>query len=206
MSDWSTLIGAFVGALFGAGITAWIQGYFGERSRIAAVKMALSDVLNQAEQKAHAEEKGKLLAAQEDLNRMVERLSAATSAVEGIKGQVLQDLWDIQTTWSFKRDVYVRLLECLGDKQIFLHQAAITLPPDVIKRSLELDHDIQRVSSIAALALNLRAMLALDAMKKGIDGLDKAATRAYLLAQADVIRKTMDEISSAAREDLGIKW
>ncbi|MGH9612780.1 MAG: hypothetical protein ACRD4P_06860, partial [Bryobacteraceae bacterium] len=64
MSAWSTLIGAFVGALIGAGLTAWIQGYFGERSRITAVKMALSDVLNQTEQKAHAEEKGKLLAAQ----------------------------------------------------------------------------------------------------------------------------------------------
>jgi hypothetical protein len=57
---------------------------------------------------SYLREKGRNLATREDVDRLVR-------ATEEIKSQISGELWVRQRVWDFKKDIYQRLLEQLGD-------------------------------------------------------------------------------------------
>jgi hypothetical protein len=66
---------------------------------------------------SYLREKGKNLATREDVERI-------TRTTEEIKAEISGQMWEVQTRWSFKRDLYIRLLEGLGDAGFAMRQLA----------------------------------------------------------------------------------
>lgn len=64
---------------------------------------------------AYAGERAKLLAQFHNLDRLVEQTEKLTATTETIKAQISDEVWDRQMRWNFKRDLYIRLLENVGE-------------------------------------------------------------------------------------------
>jgi hypothetical protein len=65
---------------------------------------------------AYAGERAKLLAQFHNLDKLVEQTRALTATTETIKARISDEVWDRQMRWNFKRDMYVRLMEALGEQ------------------------------------------------------------------------------------------
>ena len=63
---------------------------------------------------AYAGERAKLLAQFHNLDRLVEQTEKLTATTETIKAQVSDEMWDRQVRWTYKRDVYVKIIEAVG--------------------------------------------------------------------------------------------
>ena len=57
---------------------------------------------------SYLREKGKNLATKEDVDRIVRK-------TEDIKAEVTGELWERQNRWTFKKELYIRLLDDLGE-------------------------------------------------------------------------------------------
>ena len=64
---------------------------------------------------AYAGERAKLLAQFHNLDKLVEQTAKITETTKLIESRVSYDLWDRQMRWNFKRDIYIRLMEALGE-------------------------------------------------------------------------------------------
>ena len=64
---------------------------------------------------AYAGERAKLLAQFHNLDKLVEQTAKLTETTKLIESRVSYDLWDRQMRWDFKRDIYIRLMEALGE-------------------------------------------------------------------------------------------
>jgi hypothetical protein len=58
----------------------------------------------------YAEEKGKNFARKEDLNEILAEVRAVTIVQKEIESKLSGDLWDRQTRWNQKKDLYGELL------------------------------------------------------------------------------------------------
>ena len=63
---------------------------------------------------SYLREKGKNLATKEDLEAIVDQVRQTTKATEDIKAQIGAEMWVEQERWKLRRDLYMRLLENLG--------------------------------------------------------------------------------------------
>ena len=54
---------------------------------------------------SYLKKKGENLATQEDIDKLVEQVSAVTKATEEIKAKISDDVWSRQKHWEMKRDV-----------------------------------------------------------------------------------------------------
>jgi hypothetical protein len=94
---WSSLlkIAALVGGV--SGIVSWVINRFAKPLD------------------SYTKELAKQLARHQNLEKLVEETQKLTNAAEGIKSELLQKNWDRQTRWTAKRDLYVRIVQALGD-------------------------------------------------------------------------------------------
>ncbi len=65
---------------------------------------------------AYAGERAKLLAQFHNLDKLVEQTARLTETTTLIESRVSYGLWDRQMRWGFKRDIYIRLMEALGER------------------------------------------------------------------------------------------
>jgi hypothetical protein len=65
---------------------------------------------------AYAKERAKLLAQFRHLDQLTQQTQKLTETAEHIKARVSDEMWEKQTRWNLKRDMYIRLLEALGEK------------------------------------------------------------------------------------------
>lgn len=63
---------------------------------------------------AYAGERARLLAQFHNLDRLVAQTDRLTVTTENIKARITDEVWDRQMRWAFKKDVYIRLMETLG--------------------------------------------------------------------------------------------
>jgi len=56
-------------------------------------------------------EKAKNLATHEDIQKLIDQVRET----ERVKSEISDRMWDRQTRWTYKRDLYVRIIECLTD-------------------------------------------------------------------------------------------
>ncbi len=85
----SAYIALFLGWLVGGALGAFSGAFFTRRGETAAVKR--------------------------DLETIKDNLRQTSSATEAIKAEITGDLWERQNRWSFKKDLYIRLLVGLGE-------------------------------------------------------------------------------------------
>jgi hypothetical protein len=101
---------------------------------------------------AYAGERAKLLAQFHNLDRLVEQTERLTLTTETIKTQISDEVWDRQMRWNFKRDLYIRLLQRVGEfrghvvRLKSFKQAAHKLPNDAVlaQKGWSLYDDIQQ--------------------------------------------------------------
>lgn len=72
---------------------------------------------------SYMKKKGENLATHEDINKLVDQVSAVTQATKDIEARISGDLWNRQKRWEIKRDV---LLEA-GKQMIQMHAALVSL-------------------------------------------------------------------------------
>src|ERR1022692_1694989 len=65
---------------------------------------------------AYAGERARLLAQFHNLDKLVEQTTKLTATTETIKARISDEVWDRQMRWNFKRDMYVRLMEAIGER------------------------------------------------------------------------------------------
>ena len=63
----------------------------------------------------YAKKKGENLATHEDLEKVVEQMSAVTKATKAIEAKISSDVWDRQKRWELKRDVLFEATKRLAD-------------------------------------------------------------------------------------------
>ena len=108
--DWSLIVIAIIAAS-----AAYIGGRWGEKGRIDAVTKSMAKVFEQEREKAFAHEAGKQEAVLANLDKLEAQVRAVTTTQEEIKADINGAVWLQQNVWNLKRDVYIRLLEALGD-------------------------------------------------------------------------------------------
>jgi hypothetical protein len=108
--DWSLIAIVIVAA--GA---AYIGGRWGETGRIHAITASIAEVFTQEREKAFAHESGRQEAVLANLDKLEAQVGAVTTTQEEIKADINSAVWLRQNVWNLKRDVYIRLLEALGD-------------------------------------------------------------------------------------------
>jgi hypothetical protein len=66
---------------------------------------------------AYFKRKGENLATHEDLDKLIEQMSAVTETTENIKAAISDDVWDRQKQWEMRRDVVFEAVRALGELQ-----------------------------------------------------------------------------------------
>jgi hypothetical protein len=134
-----------------AGIGSYLTGRFLEKGRIAAMRACFQDVLEQAEGRARAEERGKRLATHEDIENVLRELRLVTMETEQIKVDISGNAEARRRVWQERRDLYARIMRW-GNEHIRLVNAvkfAIDSPDawEQVVRShlIPLDHHVDIV-------------------------------------------------------------
>ena len=154
---------------------------------------------------AYAGEKGKNLARKEDLNEILAEVRAMTITQKEIEAKISGELWSRQMHWQQKRAIYARLLETIGEFQMVLGSAAVTLQlhshtwEDMIKLVTEL----RRQHSVAMLFVSESASSALTDLLAAIPPGDDPAVRLPLAVER--VELARQKLVDAAKEDLGLR-
>ena len=165
---------------------------------------------------AYVGEHAKLMAQFQSIDRLVVQTEQLTRAAEGIKAQVTDQVWDRQMRWTYKRDVYIRLIESLGRMRTGLSRLQAAFNSDIsgeawaqevaasgAKQVTEALDEFLCADDVAPVVASKGVLAALDGLRQlkyGTfeSGDEIAATFASLNKQLGLLRQ-------AAAEDLGYK-
>src|ERR1700690_198272 len=151
---------------------------------------------------AYAEERAKLLAQFHNLDKLVEQTKTLTAMTETIKARVSDEVWDRQMRWTAKRDMYVKLVECLSDLvgaatmlMVFeeAHQDTESELADVKRLAMTL----VKLTDIAPLVLSDRATKILKNLRKHFGG--ELWTKEHI----EVLKAHLEIFMREAKKDLG---
>jgi len=109
------LLCTLAGSLVGAWIGAYIQGRATEKGRIAAIRSALGDVLQQAQERSRAEERGKRMATHDDIENVLREVRLVTAETESIKARVGVEAQERLSLRQEKRTAYGEVIRILSD-------------------------------------------------------------------------------------------
>jgi hypothetical protein len=167
--------------------------------------------------------KAQNLANRADIRKLAEQVRESTRAAEKIKAEISAQIWEVQTRWSFKRDLYVRLLEGLGDAAFDMWQlsfldetsrdpkraAAKAETEKALNEYLDsLNKQIARLraaQSVAPIVLHKDALTALDdLLVVWLHAHRDFNAKSIKALRAEVI-KIMTRLTEAAKKDLLIR-
>jgi len=159
---------------------------------------------------SYLQEKGKNLATREDIDRVVRK-------TEDIKAEISGDLWQRQNRWTFKRDLYIRLLENLRIAYSalgYLYDAETSGPATESetrtkwlaghrqKLTTALD-EIHRTSGVATVMLNTEAVTGLADLEAKLAKAENAESYFdFLDEELAAVKKAYELLKSAAKADL----
>ncbi len=95
---------------------AYIGAYLAHKAQHRAIREDLTDALNRARSEAESKKSGETDAVQKDLGRILEQLRETTWLTKQIETDIAYRSWDRQMRVNLKRDLYIRLLEAVGEK------------------------------------------------------------------------------------------
>lgn len=158
---------------------------------------------------SYLREKGKNLATHEDIDRVVR-------ATEDVKAEISGELWERQNRWTFKRDIYVRLLENLrvaflsGKRLVEVQQME---PAEQARHQQWTDALLDEQQSAMAQVLRAAAVATIfvgDDARHALRELEDAAARSHAeptvadfsSRQFSAISAAYEALSAAAKADL----
>jgi len=169
---------------------------------------------------AYLKEKARNYATREDLEEVLQQLRKTTQTTEIIKSEISGDLWERQNRWTFKKDLYVQLLNSLGDaasavrQLLFLDEklqaASQRYPESELAQSMDPHFEdmrkamveIRRSAFVAPLVGTEATRQALDKLLEGWLKAENPGGREYLEGCRTSLSKAIDAVTDAAREDL----
>ena len=159
---------------------------------------------------SYLQAKGKNVATREDIDRVVRK-------TEDIKAEISGGLWEKQNRWTFKRDIYIRLLENLGVARMALDHL---YDMETVYRSTESEvrkkriadaqerrdsalDEIQRTTAVAALILNTEALAALAKLERDVaEAANAESYFNFVDEQLGAVKEAYEALKIAARADL----
>lgn len=108
---------------------------------------------------AYAGERAKLMAQFQNLDRLVVQTEKLTATAETIKAQISDELWDRQMRWSYKRDLYIKIVERItevigAEVEFQAHEKAHLNTQVPLKQLKDKLNDLIRLTEIAPLVLS----------------------------------------------------
>jgi hypothetical protein len=179
--------------------------------------------------KSYGGKRGEILAIKEGIETVLSNLRRIQTTTEQIRADASYRVWDRQMRWTFKKDLYVRLLESLGQRlqvldrlietvadtpkgfvaHLFI-QSVITQKEEEQKELLalntDLNREIQRVAAVAGIALSAETAEALSWISTQLDLLRAAPAPDMLMQlsqERNVLQKGFDTIAASAKRDIG---
>jgi hypothetical protein len=211
------------------GLAAFVGAYLAQKAKGLATREDIKTFQEQAE----AKKRGETAAVQKDLDLILKQLEATKTLTSRIESDISLHNWDYQMRWGLKKDLYIRLLESLGQKLQVLSMIAalgeiITQPSDFITNvvtgghlydseknkvralsALDADYtrEIQRVAAVASISLDDEAVTVLDWMSAQIGAIDNVNSKDKLLSikqQTEVLQQGFFHIAAIAKRDIGL--
>ncbi|HLB06732.1 MAG TPA: hypothetical protein VJN41_03485 [Alphaproteobacteria bacterium] len=163
---------------------------------------------------AYLREKARNLATREDIDRLVRK-------AEDIKAEISGDLWEKQNRWTFKKDLYVRLLRDLGDaasavRQLLYLDARLrdpALSKPLAQQTMEfIDEyssllqksmvEIRRSASVVPLVCTEATERALEQLLEGWLKAETRTSTGYLEGCGASLSAAIKSVTNVARDDL----
>lgn len=176
---WNALLSGVAGSsVVVAILVVWLKFYFGP----------------------YLTQKAKNLASHEDIQRLVDQVRET----ERIKAEITDSTWDRQSRWTYKRDLYIRLVECMSAMIVLEVRCRATEelkgPTDGLYRELgEQMSEFLKASEIASFVLSDRACRTLMNLRrtkaKGEDP--------WSQEQTDRLKAHLEILRREAKKDLG---
>lgn len=179
----------------------------------ALAVVSLLSVIFVAFLSSYMKERGSNLATKADLNELNLRLAKNTQIAEEIRATVATTAWKAQKQWEFKRDVYVSVLNCLGNWAAITAKAKTSLAVGdketmriLIERRKEVDEELYKVQARSRLVLEKDAIEKTEQLFKAwqcnaeagdsMNRFEQLEERIHCLAQdiAEIARKDLLEM------------
>lgn len=172
---------------------------------------------------AYAGERARLLAQFHNLDKLVEQTGKLTATTEAIKARVSDETWDRQMRWNLKRDVYIRLMEALGERldvessNKLLEQIRRRDPPNTLfaaerdkamLRAQDVQASLVRVACVGPLVISTeshRVLIDLSSAIKKVN-YDLPGFEQVCDHNAKLLQDSLNRLLASARKDLGIEF
>ena len=120
---------------------------------------------------AYAGERAKLLAQFHNLDKLVEQTKALTATTEAIKARTSDEVWDRQMRWTYKRDLYIKIIEKMAElisaeSHFQLYEAAHKNSQVPLQHLKDTMFDLILLTEVAPIALSERAAKILWNLRK----------------------------------------
>lgn len=161
----------------------------------------------------YAGERAKLLAQAHNLNQLIEQTKALTATAETIKSRVADQVWDRQTRWTYKRDVYVGLIQSIGRIRTGLARVGAGFKAEQegkewarevadtgVQQADAANDELTRGYDIAPLVVSARAY---EILSNVLSRFKPARSHAEVQALIDTLKQDLDLLQAEARRDLG---
>jgi hypothetical protein len=198
----------------GAG-TAYLYSYFTEKAKRAVVREELTAILSESRQQAAAVEQGKYDATAANLAHILLHLDKTTTAVEGVKASIADDMWLKRKVWEEKRLIYAGLLSKSMEMVTILSRVSGFSRGETQSADFDLVRALDSASELSTLFIKQKFEAALFITDEPAAGLiarfcPTAAGMSELTKEraVDVACQAYSDfvsaLSTAARVDLGI--
>jgi hypothetical protein len=207
-------------------IAAFVGAYLAHKGHHRAIKEDFKEILNRTQTEAEAKKRGETEAVQKDLQRILDQLRQTTELAKQIEADIAHRAQDRQMRLDLKRDLYMRLLEAIGEKILTLHklirletllkdsrpdpariEARLRNHRAACESSDELTRKIQAVAAVACISLPADTVSVLDVLSAQIDGQasrDAGAPPAQqAIAEVSLYKQAFNQFAAFAKRDLG---
>jgi hypothetical protein len=175
---WNGLFGAIGGAIVAPIIVLWIKSYFGP----------------------YLTQKAKNLATHEDIQKLIDQVRET----ERVKAEISDSMWDRQSRWTYKRDLYVKIVETMttliGLETRLRAAEELGLPAVESKEWGQYLTELMKLTGIASFVLSERANRILENLRSTKSN---AADEPWSQEQTTRLKAHLSILREEARKDLG---
>jgi hypothetical protein len=159
--------------------------------------------------RSYLRKKGENLATHEDINKLVDQVSAVTTVAKQIEAKISNEMWQRQTVRNERKEAYCQVLGILGQMRLAVDTLRVgTTSAAAVAASRKLDdlrQELYRAAPCAFMVLNVSANSAYEAYRRIAEPalqLDPAAPERWK-REGEAIENAVKELIAAGRADLG---
>ena len=165
---------------------------------------------------AYGKERAKLLARFADLDKIVQETERITSAAEIIKAKISDQTWDRQARWTYKRDVYIRVIQAVGRLRSGLARLITSFKSEqenaswaeeeakiAYQEASEANNELLLVYDIAPVVLSDNACQILGNVLGAFKPKSSDLLKNQLQERMEAVKRELEALRKEARMDLG---